>query len=94
MNQKDYFEKVGQIDFLYFSFKKMAIEYNTPVDPITSMIDRSTGYMAQKTKDTITDSIDIIKKIIKLKKEIKFDYSGDEKLLSELTKLKKQQNDR
>lgn len=88
MNQNQYFEKVGQIDFLYFCFKKMAIEYNKPVDPITAMIDRSTGYMEEKTKDTITDSIDIIKKIIKLKKEIKFDYDSDEKLLGELIELK------
>ena len=67
MNQSEYFDKVGQIDFLYFCFKQMAIDYNKPVDPITAMVDRTTGYGEQKTKDTIKDSIDIMKKIIKLK---------------------------
>lgn len=81
------FGAYAQIDYCYYSIQKLSGKINKPLSPIEVMVDVAT--LNNSTKEDTECVISLLKTIIKCKKIIDADYSGDKKALDELIKLKK-----
>ncbi len=81
------FEAYAQIDYCYYMIGEINNKINKPLSPIEVAIDKTTGN--DSSEQEIKNLIGLLKNIIKNKKIIEADYSGDEAMLNNLTKLKK-----
>ena len=77
----------AQIDYCYLMLGELAKEYSAPRSPITQMVDTATGYDKKRAFDATTNAINYLKVIIKCKKKIEADYSGDLEQLKQLKAL-------
>lgn len=73
----------GQIDYCYYMLEEMSKPQKL-LSPIEIAIDNATGYKSAKEKETCKTAISLLKCIIKNKKFIEADFSGDAKALKEL----------
>jgi len=80
------FQMYVMIDLYYAGLQNIQDELSkrNKRTPIEIMIDKVSGFEKKQTKELIIYAISFVKKIIKLKKKIKADYSNDEKMLNEL----------
>lgn len=90
---KDIFESpevmaaFAEIDMHYYFIEDMQKEWNKPLSPIEAAIDKATGYDVERIKKIKEKLIYALEQIIKNKKIIEADYSGDEKMLKALQTL-------
>ena len=73
----------AEIDYIYWVLKRTGIDLKER-SPITRTIDKASGYDNYRIKDVTR----MVRRIIKLKKQFEWDYSYDEKMLTELNKIK------
>ncbi len=81
------FEAYAQIDYCYYMIGEINKKINKPLSPIEVIIDKTTGH--NSSEQEVKSLIGLLKTIIKNKKIIEADYSGDKAMLNNLTKLKK-----
>lgn len=73
---------IAKIDYCYLRLEKLNEELNKPTQPIEAMIDSTCGY--DKTEEIRKEAIYLTEQIIKNKKAIGADYSGDSKFLEQI----------
>lgn len=88
MESAETFEAYAEIDMCYYGLKMIHDESFVSKTPIEQMVDKATGFSQAKTKENIKIGIALLKRIIKAKKTIEADFSGDENMLNALKKLK------
>lgn len=81
------FEAQAVIDCCYFLFEKLTRKLGKPQPPLVMAIDEATGFGKAQTEKARLDAIDLLEQIIKNKKFMEADYSGDEKMLAQLQEL-------
>lgn len=79
---KKVFQAYAEIDFCYFMLHEYSKKYFKAKAPIIEMVDSACGY--NRTKEEAKVTMGYLKQIIKCKKLIDADYSGDEKTLNEI----------
>lgn len=84
---EEVFQAYAQIDYCYWGIKELQKDLNKPRSPIEMAIDVATGYDKHVVKENKSAVIELLKTIIKCKKLIEADYSGDEKALNEIILL-------
>lgn len=80
----------AKIDFLYYCLKLLSVEYENTAShksPINHLIDIATGNDKKIVEDTTSKAIKIVEKIIKYKKYLRADYSGDASMLEKLKNI-------
>lgn len=87
ISSPEVFNAYAAIDFAYAGLEDLQNELAIPVPTINAMVDKATGYDKIQNKKTIKTAISLIETVIKNKKIIEADYSGDEKFLNELKSL-------
>jgi hypothetical protein len=78
----------AEIGYWYFCLNQIKGEFNKPKSPVVQAIDRASGFEKHQTKETIRQTISVLKKIIKLKDKIGENTKSDVKTLKGLEKLK------
>jgi hypothetical protein len=81
------FAAYAQIDLCYYMIEDVYKRYSVPRIGIVAAIDKATGYDKHRYKEAIASTMGLLKVIIKNKKVVGADYSGDQKLFGELKKL-------
>lgn len=79
---------IGEIDYCYFCLQEIQKSLSIARSPLERMVDAATGFDAAQFDRAKKEGIYLIKHIIKRKKQIDRDYSGDEKALQEIINLK------
>jgi len=79
----------AEVDFCYLQLKILYEEVSKEISPINKMVDDVTGRTQSKLKENRESAIYLLNKVIKAKKIIEADYSGDETMLSKLLLIDK-----
>lgn len=79
----------AEIDLCYLGLQMLYEEVSKEIAPIDKMIDNATGYSKEKNKENRENAIILLSRIIKAKKIIEVDYSGDENVLAEIKAITK-----
>lgn len=77
---------IAEIDYCYLRLEKLNEELNKPTQPIEALVDSVCGY--DKTEEIRKEAISLIEQIIKNKKAIGADYSGDSRFLEQIKREK------
>lgn len=79
---------IGEIDYCYSWLQEIQKSLSINRSPLERMVDVATGFDASQFDKAKKEGIYLIKHIIKRKKQIESDWSGDEKALQEIMNLK------
>nr|DAH25973.1 MAG TPA: hypothetical protein [Caudoviricetes sp.] len=77
-------ERIATIDFCYFRLKVLYKQLSNTKSNIERLVDNACGY--NETEEIRKECIILLEQIIKSKKAISADYSGDSKFLDKLKK--------
>ena len=89
-SDKLYFETIAEIDYYYFLLSQLYKEFKTPIQRsgVERMIDAALGFDPDslKCKQTAKTCIQIMSRVIKLKRKIGLDEEADEqkKVMNEM----------
>lgn len=89
MESAEVFCVYAEIDFCYLGLKMLYERVSKEIAPINKMVDDATGKTQSELKENRETAIDLLKRVIKAKKIIEADYSGDESMLSKLLLIDK-----
>lgn len=81
------FEAYAMIDLNYYMLKDIHDRNSKPVPPIVQMVNDATGWQKEQNETNVKDTVHCLREIIRLKKQIEADYSGDEESLNKILEL-------
>ena len=81
------FQAYARIDYCYYAIRVLEKQSKNPISPMERAIDIACKF--NPTKETTNAIIHLMREVIRSKKIVEADYSGDEKAIKELLKVKK-----